>query len=37
VQASTASTPALPTFDTIAIVRPSGTGWLASSAVSCPG
>ena len=28
--------PGMP-VDTIAIVRPSGTGWLASSAVSCPG
>ena len=33
MQASAASTPAPPTLDTIAIVRPAGTGWLASSAV----
>ena len=34
VQASAASTPALPTLDTIATVRPAGTGWVASSAVA---
>ena len=32
VQASAASTPAPPTLDTIATVRPAGTGWVASSA-----
>ena len=32
VQASAASAPAPPTLDTIATVRPAGTGWAASSA-----
>ncbi len=34
MQASAASTPAPPTLDTIATVRPAGGGWVASSAVA---